>query len=270
MSIKKVDCATLSKWVDSLIGRQRVIGVQAQADRFVFAELRKAANLRLDYDITILPPKEFLQPPCERLLTFKEDEGYTSVEEVVPTILLGVHPYDVAAIKQMDELFEQDHCDTRYMKRRAATTIVAVDVQNVSSNTFAGFMGTAHVDEGFDILLTLTGEHYVADIRTDKGEAIVGMLKEADDANEDLLKARTFVWEKNEKLMKKHNLTVSPDKWPELLDKSYDNEIWDKRSEKCFSCGSCTLTCPTCYCFDVRENVDWSLKAGVRERVWDG
>ena len=39
--------------------------------------------------------------------------------------------------------------------------------------------------------------------------------------------------------------------------------------EKCLGCGACTLVCPTCYCFDVNDEVDFSLSAGKRWRVWD-
>ncbi len=34
--------------------------------------------------------------------------------------------------------------------------------------------------------------------------------------------------------------------------------------------GSCVLVCPTCYCFDVMDNPDLSLKTGERGRTWDG
>ncbi|HID74244.1 MAG TPA: hypothetical protein EYP43_04245, partial [Thermoplasmata archaeon] len=40
--------------------------------------------------------------------------------------------------------------------------------------------------------------------------------------------------------------------------------------EKCLKCGSCVLVCPTCYCFDVRDESDLSLTRGERYRTWDG
>ena len=57
---------------------------------------------------------------------------------------------------------------------------------------------------------------------------------------------------------------------PEILDESYDSLIWDALSRNCFSCGTCNLVCPTCYCFDVREVVEMNLLEGRRERRWDG
>jgi len=48
------------------------------------------------------------------------------------------------------------------------------------------------------------------------------------------------------------------------------HEVWEKRGKKCFSCGSCVLVCPTCYCFDVQDELDLSLEKGERVRSWDG
>jgi NAD-dependent dihydropyrimidine dehydrogenase PreA subunit len=55
-----------------------------------------------------------------------------------------------------------------------------------------------------------------------------------------------------------------------LLRANYDSHAWEKRADKCYSCGSCNLVCPTCYCFDVLESVDISLNSGERTRRWDG
>ena len=35
-------------------------------------------------------------------------------------------------------------------------------------------------------------------------------------------------------------------------------------------CGTCNIVCPTCYCFNVEEEVDVTLKHGTRDRTWDG
>ena len=61
-----------------------------------------------------------------------------------------------------------------------------------------------------------------------------------------------------------------PSELPGLLRRSFHNVLWDERADKCLSCGGCNLVCPTCYCFDVKDEVDLSLKEGRRYRVWDG
>lgn len=272
MSIKKVSPDALNRWVDVLIGKQRVYGIQeiGMGDRYGFEPLNRADDLRLGYDLALTAPKKFFQPPCETLLTFDEEGNYKAVEDAEPFVIFGVHPYDVVAIAQMDEVHSKDNEDIHYTKKRENATIVAVDIQNPSKNVFAAAMGTATVDDGFDILLTLVGDQYVVDSRTDKGEALMADLTEGDEPDDITLARREQVWEDAQRFLKKHNLNCKPEDLPELLEQSYDHPIWEQRAEKCYSCGSCVLVCPTCYCFDVQDDSDWNLKSGSRQRKWDG
>ncbi|MFO7870395.1 MAG: 4Fe-4S dicluster domain-containing protein [Kiritimatiellia bacterium] len=268
MSIKAVKENDLSTWVDSLISEMPVIGVQAHQGRFNFKKLKAAGDLRLDYDTTVIPPKAVFQPPEETLLKFTQD-GYESVMSDEAFVLMGVHPYDVTAIRQMDAIFRRDNCDAHYIRRRANAVIVAVDPQNASEDVFAGQMGTSHVEEGYDILLTKTGDEYVVDAQTKKGEALAGKLKGREAGSEDL-EARKQIWAENREKLSGHELKAAPSSWPGLLENGYDHPVWEEKAEKCFSCGSCNLVCPTCYCFDVQDDVNWDLKSGRRHRAWDG
>jgi len=270
MPIKKLDKAALDKWVEACIKQQRVYGVQTKGDRFAFAPLARAADLRLDYDVTILPPKKYFQPQCETLLKFDREKGFESVFDDEPFVVFGVHPYDMVAILQIDKLFSEDQFDAHYMKRREQATMVVCDVQTASLDIFAGCIGTATIKEGFDILITHIDGDYLVDIRTAKGETLAAAIKTAPEADDISLKLRKLVWAENTELLQKHKLDVRSDILPELLGRSYEHAVWEEKAERCYSCGSCNLVCPTCYCFDVRDEVDWSLKKGERRRVWDG
>ncbi len=270
MSIKKVKESELFVWVDSVINKQKVIGVQAKGERFAFAPLAKAENLRLDYDVTILPPKQFFLPVGEDLISFDGKGTFKSIIENEPFVLFGVHPYDMVAVNQMGEIFSKDHYDVHYMSRRNAATIVVCDIQTASPNIFAGCMGTATVENGFDVCITKVGTDYVVEAKTDKGEALAAYMSEAAEADAVSLGRREQVREDNRKLLKKHVLNMRPEVLPKLLENSYDHPVWEENAKKCFSCGSCVMVCPTCYCFDVRDDVGWDLKSGRRIRTWDG
>jgi ferredoxin len=46
-----------------------------------------------------------------------------------------------------------------------------------------------------------------------------------------------------------------------------DRDYWEKVAAKCISCGVCTLLCPTCFCFDICDEM---VKGqGARYRGWD-
>ncbi len=269
MNIKKLDVGSVNEWVARLLADRIVYAPQARGDKFVYDRLEKSDALRLDFDVTVLPPKMYLQPPCERLLRFKGD-SYTSVFDGQPFVIFGVHPYDMEAICQMDEVFAADNYDAHYMERRKQAAIVVCDPQSVSANTFAGCMGTAVMREAGDVLLTFVGDGYVVQAHTATGEALLKMAPRVAPAGDKDLAAREKVWAENERRMRKHELKVAPRDLPALLEGSYEHPVWQEKAQKCFSCGSCNLVCPTCYCFNVQENVDYDLQSGERVRVWDG
>ena len=274
MPQKLIDQSSLGHWVAALIAEHKVYGVQAKADRFAFDALTKADDLRLDHDVTILPPKKYFHPPQEILLQFdREAMTFESVFHAEPFILLGVHPYDMAAISQLDKVFSMDHRDRHYLARREAATIVVCDVQTASPEVFAGCMGHATMEgqSGHDMLLTLLDDgRYLVDPVTAKGEALMGPLAHAPEADQAALQARKRVWDRNRRQLQKNKLKMKPSELPGLLAGSYDHPVWEERAELCYSCGSCNLVCPTCYCFDVRDELNWDLRTGRRLREWDG
>ena len=274
MPKKLIDQSLLERWVATLIEAHKVYGVQAKTDRFAFEPLVRASDLRLDYDVTILPPKKYFHPPQEILLQFdREAMTFESVFHAEPFVLLGVHPYDMAAISQLDKVFSMDHCDQHYLVRRNAATIIVCDVQTVSPEVFAGCMDHATMEgqSGHDMLLTLLDDgRYLVDPVTDKGEALMEPLADAPEADKAALQARKQVWKSNRQRLQKNRLKMKPSELPELLARSYDHPVWEEKAELCYSCGSCNLVCPTCYCFDVRDELNWDLQTGQRLREWDG
>lgn len=271
MSLSKLSREQFGQFVDAVLGAGRkVVGVVEKNGRFVFDAIGSAKELRLDYDVTILPPKKYVLPQAEPLLEFQIGGACRSVSDAEPLILMGVHPYDLIAISQTDKLFSQDEYDCHYMNRRKNLTIVACDVVTPSKNVFASSMNTAVATEGYDILITDIGDGFVLDAATDKGKALMeyaGGAKPA--AGADVAK-RNAVQEENKKRLNKHKLECKPSYLPTLLEKSYDHPVWQEKARLCYSCGSCNLVCPTCYCFDVQDKANWDLKTGERIRAWDG
>ncbi|MHC5146679.1 MAG: 4Fe-4S dicluster domain-containing protein [Planctomycetota bacterium] len=271
MSVSTVTKEQFTSFVSALIDSdQKVVGVQAKGDKFAFGDLTEAGDLRLDYDVTILPPKKYMLPQKETLLQFEVGGAAVTVEKDEKMVLLGVHPYDMIAINQMDELFSQGEYDTHYMDRRKNITIIACDVVTPSKHVFASSMNTATCKTGYDILLTDIGDGFVVDAATDKGEALVKMMDGAKETTEDDLAKRNAAQNKNTAALNQHQLECKPSFIPKLLEKAYDHPVWEDKARLCYSCGSCNQVCPTCYCFDVQDEVNWDLKTGTRCRAWDG
>jgi ferredoxin len=254
-------------FVDCLIASTRVVGPVAKRQKFVFADLESAQDLRLDYDVTILPPKKVFFPTKQEIARFDA----TSVEgclDPVDTVLLGVHPYDVRGIEMTDFLFRERHEDWNYLAQREATTIVASNVQTVAPRAFWASMIDRKEPEGYDAFLTRLDGGYLLEVRTPLGEALLGhgTFREA---TKDEVKAAKKV---NADVLGQcqAQLPYSSAEIATKVRESFGNKaLWDELALDCFSCGSCNTVCPTCYCFDMKDVWNLDQKSGTRSRYWD-
>ncbi len=251
-----------------------VIGVKAKGGKFAFGPLETASELRMDYDVTLLPPKKYFFPQRETLVTYNVGTGFSSknLSENKPSmVIIGVHPYDIVALLHMDEIFSETKSDPYYFEKRNSSIIIGVNIQKMSKWCFAPYMGSATVEYGYDLMLTDLGNRYAINIGSPKGEQLLD--KYAKNVGNALARDIQAVGHKKQEIMAmtQQKLDCPTELIPEMLSKSYgESTFWEKHSEKCLACGSCVLVCPTCYCFDVKDDPDLSLQQGERVRTWDG
>jgi len=250
-----------------------VIGVKSKGNKFAYAPLESANELRLDYDITLLPPKKYFFPQRETLFTYDLTNGFSAKnpEDIKPMVLVGVHPYDIVALLHMDEIFRETKSDSQYFKKRDAAIIIGINIQKMSKWNFSSYMGSAAIDYGYDLMLTDLGNRYAINIGSQKGEDLLS--KYANNVTLALARDMQIAGQKKREVMSmsQQKFDFPPELIPELLKDSYGKSgFWEKHSEKCLACGSCVLVCPTCYCFDVKDNTDLSLEHGEKFRTWDG
>ncbi|MCX8150509.1 MAG: 4Fe-4S dicluster domain-containing protein [Candidatus Bathyarchaeota archaeon] len=263
-----------SNFVDALIKDEKwnVIGVKAKGDKFAFGPLENANELRLDYDVTLLPPKKYFFPQRETLFTYNLADGSSAKNpETKPSVIIGVHPYDIVALFHMDEIFRDTKSDPHYFEKRNSTVIIGVNMQKMSKWNFAPYMGCAIVDYGYDLMLTDLGNRYAISVGSQKGGELLS--KYAKNVNSALARDIQLVGQKKREIMNmsQQKFDFSTEMIPELLKETYEESgFWEKHAEKCLACGSCVLVCPTCYCFDVKDNPDLALEQVERIRTWDG
>jgi len=248
----------------------------AQPTNFAFAAVESEQDIdkiRMDYDITILPLKKFFHPQRQELLSFtgRGPEGVAAGVEAGPTVLLGAHPYDLHGIATLDAAFAQNPCDPYYQARRAATRLIGVNISRgyINEHQFMADMGTLEAPAGgYDLFLTDLGDMYFVEVGSDAGQKIIGGAMCTRPAASEHHKAKLeFDARKAGQYPKK--LPYDTKYLPELLSASYDSLLWDALARRCFSCGTCTNVCPTCYCFDVLDKLNIDATSGTRQRMWD-
>lgn len=237
-------------------------------DKYVFERVSRWADVALDYTRTILPPKKFVLPPEEALFRCDPGRGYTATAEGVDQrkVLLGVHPCDIEGINILEDIFTGKYSDPYFVARRRRSAIIGLDCMP-DEKCFCRSMRADFVDTGFDLFLTDIGDAYLVMVATGLGDDIVlatgPLFMEVDEADIEAYKRRSNqkrrMFEKDVELMD----------LAKMLEIEYESEIWEELGEKCLSCGSCSMVCPTCYCFDVRDLPEFGTGASTRHRLWD-
>ncbi|HEY3324506.1 MAG TPA: 4Fe-4S dicluster domain-containing protein [Planctomycetota bacterium] len=259
-------------FLEKLVQQRRVMGPKEKEPGFhVFDWIEDAKELTLDYPTSILPPKKAFFPPKDTLLKFSMGNGAppsaSPVLDDKPFVLLGVHPCDLEGIAQLDWAMSQGHVDPHWKARRDAATIIGVNCLPDKS-CFCSSVGTCSPANSYDLFLTKIDAGFFVEVASDKGRQLLeGLAETRAPEPKDFADLQAF-WEQKEKRATRKLKTPSY-AMPLLLDASVNSNIWKETAEKCYSCGSCTTVCPTCFCFDVWEDLALDLKEGERSRVWD-
>jgi sulfhydrogenase subunit beta (sulfur reductase) len=271
MPLKVIDKKDMASLVTSIGEEMEVVGPVAKGDKFVFGPIDDFSQLRLDYNITLLPPKKYFLPQEEPILKYKLGEAVRSepVIEAKPRVIMGMHPCDINATWLLDLAFSTDNLDTHYMEKRKKAIIIGLDCNEpCDEHSFCKGMRSLTVESGYDLFLTDIGDAYMVEYGSPVGMELLARHKGTREAtDEDMSRFRAVQDAKWPKFTYKLAMNVSD--LPSLLAISYDNPIWEELGEKCLACGACTLVCPTCYCFDVRDMLALNLKEGQRLRIWD-
>jgi ferredoxin len=271
MSLWVIDKQAMASFVTNLMDDYRVVGPVAKGIKYAFDQIEDPADLQLDYNTSILPPKKYLQPQVERMMTFTRS-GKPVVETVIeapPTVILGVHTCDLHGMAVLDEAFSQGYPDAHYLKRRENTVLVGIEcLEPCDEHSFCKSMGTLTVSNGYDLHLTDLGEAYAVDVGTEKGASLLNAYADPQEASEGDMQALNRVlgakWPRFP-----YKLEFDVGELSALMSQSYDSVLWDQLAEICLACGQCTLVCPTCFCFNVTDVVDLNLVDGERVRQWD-
>jgi len=237
-------------------------------ESYVFSPMHDANEIAWEYLRTIAPPKKYVLPPRESLLKYDQETGYQEVEaEYDKTqILFGIHPCDIHGLTIMDTVYDGDYNDTYYFKRRKDIAVIGLSCIP-DDKCFCRSMGTDSVDSGFDLFLSELDDGYLVDVGTGLGDQIVNytadLLKEA--TVED---RREFIQKLNQR-KDQFQVELDTSDLPYILELEKGSEVWDEIGAQCLVCGSCSMVCPTCSCFNVYDKESLDGKSGERLREWD-
>lgn len=268
---------TKEEWIralESLKDSYRIFVPVKQGDFHWFMLMEEGKEPDFDYQNTRLSPKHVLYPQSERMFEYTVDEkdpGYNLMEEAEkdfsPQAIVGIRPCDAQGFQIVRVNFDNpEYRDPWWVRRYEVTVFIGLGCNEPCATCFCSSVGGGPFSEkGLDVLLHDIGDKYVAKVLTDKGNEFLSKITIGSGSNEDeLKKAEQLAEEAAGKITSRVSIDKLKDKGQLEL---FNAPFWEDVAFACINCGTCTFLCPTCWCFDIQDEV--YQKQGDRIRNWD-
>ncbi|MBS1706296.1 MAG: 4Fe-4S dicluster domain-containing protein [Armatimonadetes bacterium] len=212
--------------------------------------------------------KRWLLRPRTTLWRISRRDGQPTIEESrdpVPKVaLLGLRACDLKAIEILDRvMLRESRADTDYAECREQTLLIAVNCEWPSSLCFCESMGAGpQATGGFDLCLTELppgGDRFLVEVGSPKGHEILSRLNTRPATTNELHESKKVIARAKGSLRKRletRGLT-------QALYSGVEDDHWERVAGRCFACGNCTFSCPTCFCCDYQDLGE------IHQRVWD-
>ena len=268
---------TKEGWIEALRGLEGKYGVFVPAKDGEFHAFKPLADVKVpafDFQNTRLSAKALVYPQSERMFEYsldeKDPEAYLLKEtpkDYSPRAIVGIRPCDAHGFRIVKRNFDNpEYRDPWWVQRFEATVLVGLGCNAPCATCFCTQVGGGPFNEDvLDVLLYDLGDRFLARGLTEKGDAFLGSLEGGAPADDAVLKsAADLAASASEKITG----TVPTDRLKEKeINALFDAPFWDEVAFACLNCGTCTYLCPTCWCFDIQDEVYG--KEGDRIRNWD-
>lgn len=263
--------AKLNDFIKKLSESQKVVAPVARGyNNFSFSEVTSGQEVALNHIPTILPPKKYFMPQDEKILEYnKSEHDWTPVLNYEELIIFGVHTCDLAGIQCLNMIFTTKPKDINYIIRKDKVIIIGIECNDYCDEyASCGVMDNYLPNGGYDLFFTDLGEGFIIHVNTLAGEKIINDTNLFTDAKEMHIKNLEELRSKKREIFKSE-VNVDHKGLKNVFFQSFESKVWEDLDKRCVACGNCTNVCPTCYCFDVKDDMNLDFNTGSRHRVWD-
>jgi sulfhydrogenase subunit beta (sulfur reductase) len=257
VELKKKD---LIPFLNALNKKLEVIVPVENEEKIKRFERFDGLNLLLD-SLPLYSIKRFLIPSKAELFEFNEKNGSYKIKpkyELTKRVFFGIRSCDLHAVERLDRILLQKPVDSFYESIRKNSFLLGLSCLTAGDNCFCTSLGT-HLPINFDLFFWEKEDSFFVEIGSKKGKALVQKFK-------------SFFSKPSCK--KPHIIPNCPNEIKvsniqKTLENNREHSFWDKMAEICLSCGSCTMVCPTCYCYRIKDEFFLPSNNAVRLREWD-
>ncbi|MEU2254982.1 4Fe-4S dicluster domain-containing protein [Nocardia xishanensis] len=289
-----IDRAGLDRLVDVLREQgYRVIGPQVRDGAIVLDELERGAQLPAGWGVETAPGryrlhrrddaavfahsagpgswKQFLHPPRRKIAQCGPDLEMEPVADTpVRSAFLGVRGCDLTSIAILGRVLGGgEYPDASFTARRKDLFVVAVNCTEPGGVCFCASMGTGPgVSAGYDLALTeridAEGHRFLVEVGSADGAEILAELTARPADTAEVADARAEV----DAAAGRMGRTMPEVDIRALLRDSRESPHWEDVAGRCFTCGNCTMVCPTCFCTTTEDVTDLTGDHAERWEHW--
>ncbi len=268
MQAKILKTENLQAWLDKLASYGEVYAPVKGKDTSSFERVN--AGVMPDFSIrTDVPPKGLIFRQAEKILAYTVGEDGLEIkragEEISNRIIFGIRPCDSRAFDILDAALLNPYAsEYSYSVMRERTVLITLACNEPGQTCFCTTVDGSPAGKVGNVWIIDLGDRYYVEALSPSGEQVV-MLGEGlfMDATED---DKLLVQHKERELFKAVSRFPAPTVGD--LNRIFDDEdFWKRLADKCLSCGMCTFLCPTCHCYEIKD--EGNPKSGDRYRIWD-
>jgi ferredoxin len=274
MTTKVMKKTDLAEMLSRLMEHYRVFAPVCHEDMINFQQISAEDQVDLNQVNTTLSPKSLMLPQSESMFSYtlaKENDQAGILREIEkdfsPRVIFAIRPCDAKSFQLLDLNFDTaSYRDPWWVQRRQNTTLVGLGCNDPCSTCFCTSVGSGPFSpDGLDLLLTDMGDELGVQPLTGKGEALLQKAGIEAEASQAITETMLSQQERSLQLIK----SAAPTEKLKQQDATelFNAGFWDKVQFACINCGVCTFACPTCWCFDIQDEV--RKDKGVRLRNWD-
>ena len=263
-----------TKALEGLADTYRIFVPVKDGEFHSFKSLGEGEKSDFTYHNTRLSPKSLVYPPSELLFECSLDENDADVnilketpKDYSPQAIVGIRPCDAHGFQIVKRNFDNpEYRDPWWVQHFESTVLVGLGCNEPCATCFCTSVGGGPFDEShLDVLLYDMGKFFLAKGLTEKGEGLLNRAEGGGPADDITLKdAEDLAASASDKT----NSGVPTDKLKEKgINELFDAPFWNDVAFACLNCGTCTFLCPTCWCFDIQDEVFG--KQVDRIRNWD-